>query len=77
MFLQAHLSLVHWNRRLLMGDFNLKAMEETMSDFMELFDLKNLFRLPTCYKNPEKPSCTDFLLTNKNLCFQDTNAFDK
>ena len=30
-----------------------------MSDFMELYDLKNLFRVLTCYKNLEKPSFID------------------
>ena len=58
-----------------MVDFNLEPIEETMSDFMELYNLKNLVRLPTYYKNPENPSCIDLFLINKNLCFQDTNAF--
>ena len=31
---------------LLMGDFNSEPMEETMSDFMELYDLKKLVRMP-------------------------------
>ena len=29
-----------------MGDFNSEPMEETMSDFMELCDLKKLVRVP-------------------------------
>ena len=29
-----------------MGDFNSEPMEETMSDFMELYDLKKLVRMP-------------------------------
>ena len=59
-----------------MGDFNSEPMEETMSNFVELRDLKNLVCVPTCYKNPEHPSCIDFFLTRKNLCFHDTNNFD-
>ena len=47
-----------------------------MNDFMESYDLKNLVRVPTCHKNPENPSCIGLLLTNKRLCFQDTNAFE-
>ena len=43
---------------------------------MELYDLKNLVRVPTCYKNPENPSCIDLFLRNKSLCSQVTNAFD-
>ena len=62
---------------LLMGDFNSERIEEIMSNFMELYDLKkNLVHVPTCYKNPENPSCIDLYLTNKNLCFQNTNAFE-
>ena len=47
-----------------------------MNDFMESYDLKNLVRVPICHKNPENPSCIGLLLTNKRLCFQDTNAFE-
>ena len=50
----------------LMGDFNSEPIEETTSDFTELYDLKNLVRVPTCYKNPENPSHIDLFLT-KNL----------
>ena len=60
-----------------MSDFNSEPMEETMSDVMELYDLKNLVRVSTCCENLENPSCIDhFFLTNENLCFQDTNAFE-
>ena len=47
-----------------------------MSDFMELYDLKNYASVSTCYKNPGNPSFIDFFLTNKNLYFQKTNAFE-
>ena len=30
-----------------MGDFNSEPIEEIMSDFMELYDLKTLVRLPS------------------------------
>ena len=59
-----------------MGDFNSEPVEETMSDFMELYDLKSLARVPTCYKNPENPPCIDLFLTSKNLCVQGTNTFE-
>ena len=32
--------------------------------------------MPTCYKNPKNPFCIDLFITNKNLYFQDTNAFE-
>ena len=46
-----------------MGDFNSEPIEETTSDFTELYDLKNLVRVPTCYQNPENPSHIDLFLT--------------
>lgn len=60
-----------------MGDFNWEPIEESMSNFMELYDRNKLFRVPVCYENSENPSCVDLLLTNQNLSFQDTNAFEK
>ena len=47
-----------------------------MSDFCELFNLKNLVKDPTCYKNPENPSCIDLILTNRLNSFQDTRVFE-
>ena len=32
--------------------------------------LSKTFALPTCYKNPENPSCIDLILTNKAESFQ-------
>ena len=61
---------------ILMGDFNSEVSEEVMSDFCELFNLKNLVKDPTCYKNPENPSCIDLILTNRLNSFQDTRVFE-
>ena len=55
-----------------MGDFNSEVIEEAMGDFCELFNLKNLVKDPTCYKNPENPSCIDLILTNRQNSFRDT-----
>ena len=60
-----------------MGDFNLEPIEESMSNSMELYDRNKLFHVPACYENSENSSCVDLFLTNQNLCFQDTNAFEK
>ena len=38
--------------------------------------MKTLVRVSTCYKNPANLSCIDLFLTNSNLFFQDTNAFE-
>ena len=38
--------------------------------FCNTNDLKCLIKEPTCYKNPENPSCIDFILTKNPKCFQ-------
>ena len=37
-----------------------------------MYNFKNLIKQPTCYKNPDKPSCIDFILTNVPCMFQST-----
>ena len=38
--------------------------------FSDTHDLKSLIKEPTCYKNPNKRSCIDLILTNKPRSFQ-------
>jgi exonuclease III len=49
---------------LIVGDLNSEISEPAMSDFCNVYDLKNLVKEPTCYKNPQNPTCIDLLLTN-------------
>ena len=62
---------------LLIGDFNNEKETETnTARFMETYNLKNLVKEPTCYKNPLNPSCIDLILTNKSRNFKNTSTFD-
>ena len=47
-----------------------------MIGFCETYKLRNLVKHPTCFKNPENPSCIDLLLTNKPLNFQITTLIE-
>ena len=47
-----------------------------MLDFLNIYNLKNLVKQKTCYKNPENPSCIDLILTNSHRSFQNTNVFE-
>ena len=38
--------------------------------------LKSLIKEPTCFKNPDKPTCIDLILTNRPDLFQHSSAFD-
>ena len=40
-----------------------------MIEFCKVYKLKNLVKGATCYKNPEKPSCIDLILTNRPRSF--------
>ena len=40
-----------------------------MVEFMKVYNLKNLVKWPTYFKNPNKPSCIDLILTSKSKNF--------
>ena len=60
---------------LIVGDFNSEMTESAMEKFCGTYHLHNLIKDPTCFKNPDKPSCIDLLLTNflKQAIFKITN----
>ena len=43
-----------------------------MKDFCEMYNLTNLIKEPTCYKNADNPSSIDVMLTNKKGSFQNS-----
>ena len=49
---------------ILLGDFNVEVKEKNISDFMSTYNLKSLVKQKTCFKNHDKPSCIDLILTN-------------
>ena len=61
---------------IVLGDFNVEVDNNAISSFCDAFDLVNLIREPTCYKNPEKPSCIDLILTNKPHSFQNSGVIE-
>ena len=59
---------------LIMGDFNADISDPSMTSFCSLFKLKSIVKEPTCYNNPENPSCIDLFLTN--ACLYETGLSD-
>ena len=57
--------LQSYENLMLLGDFNSEMTENKMIDFCEMYNLQNLIKDPTCYKNPSNPSSIDVILTNK------------
>ena len=61
---------------LLLGDFNSQVSERAISEFCETYNLTNLVKEPTCFKNPKNPSTIDLILTNRPRCFQNTTTIE-
>ena len=68
--------LVTYEHILILGDFNSPVSEIEMKGFCELYDLQNLIKEPTCYKNVNNPSSIDVMLTNRNMSFQNTMVIE-
>ena len=49
---------------------NQRIDDETMKNFWSFNCLKSLIKQKACFKNPERSSCIDFILTSKPRCFQ-------
>ena len=64
--------LSKYENLLLLGDWNCEMNEEEMKTFCETYNLENLIKGPTCYKNADNPSSIDIMLTNKKLSFQNS-----
>ena len=54
-----------------LGDFNIEPEETNMSNFLNIWHLKNIIKLKTSFKNPGRPTCIDLILTNSSRSFQD------
>ena len=61
---------------IVLGDFNIGVDNNEMKDFCLNYNLKSLICVPTCYKNPDNPSCIDLILTNSPGSFQSSCAIE-
>ena len=68
--------LPYYDNIIILGDFNSEPTETHMKEFIYNYDLKNLVKEPTCYKNPLNPSCIDLILTNRCMSFQNTTTVE-
>ena len=57
-------------------DFSVEANDSAISVFSDTYDLKNLIKEPTRYKNPNKPSCIDLILRKKLQSFQHSSVME-
>ena len=66
-----------YDKFVIAGDLNINAFSDVdgaLDDFMDEFHAKNLVKEPTCFANPENPSCLDLYITNSHRSFQGTTA---
>ena len=51
------------------GGFNSQTRESCIDTFMYQHNLQSINKEPSCYKNPNNPSCIDLFLTNRPRSF--------
>ena len=61
---------------IILGDLNSEIDEESMEEFVNLYNLNSLIKVPTCFKSKENPSCIDLILTNKPHSFQHSTVLE-
>ena len=59
-----------------MGDFNAEMTNIHLEEFCASYNLKNLIKRPTCFKNLENPACIDHVLTNQPKSFHSSSVFE-
>ena len=64
----------HYDKFMLVGDFNAEESEPCLSQFLYEYNAKNIVKENTCVKNALNPSCIDLFITNSPLSFQNTIA---
>ena len=61
---------------LVIGDPNSEIVGMALSEFREIYNLQNLVKDATCYKNLSKPTCIDPILKNFPKSFQCTQTIE-
>ena len=51
------------------GDFNVGIDKNSMKNLCDINCIKSLIKEPTCFKNPDKPTCIELTLTNRPNLF--------
>ena len=55
-----------------LADFNVGVEDTSVKNVCRSHNLTSMINKPTCYKNPDRPSCIDLILTNCPRSFQDS-----
>ena len=59
-----------------MGDLNVECHNRFLKEICDLYNLKNLIKAPTCFKNPGFPTSIDVVLTTSCKSFHNSCAIE-
>ena len=59
-----------YDNLLFLGDFNTVVEDISVKNFCRSYNLTSMINRPTSYKNPDRPSCIDLIITNCPRSFQ-------
>ena len=59
-----------------MGDLNIEGHNCFLKEICDLYNLKNLIKVPTCFKNPGFPTSIDVVLTTSFKSFHNSCAIE-
>ena len=71
-----HLTTANYEHLFIMDDLNSEVKEKYLTEFCQLFNLKKLINMSTCFKHSSHPSWIDVMLTNHPRSFQNSLAID-
>ena len=57
------LTTANYEHLFIMGDLDSEVKQKYLTEFCQLYNLKNLINMSTCFKNPSTPSRIDVMLT--------------
>ena len=59
-----------------MRDFNTELSNNFVDRFCGTYSIKSLIEKPTCFKDPDNPTCIDLILINRQKCFQNSTIIE-
>ena len=65
-----------YERLLFLGDLNVGMEDSSIKIFCRNYNLTSMINKPTCYKNPDKPTCIDLILTDCPGSFQNSSVIE-
>ena len=69
-------SISKLRKLLFMGDLNVEGHNGFLKEFCDLYNLKNLIKVPTCFKNPDFPTSIDVMFTTSYRSFHNSCAIE-